>query len=85
MEKIILTNDEKIILKNLDKKYKYIVRDSNGTIWIYETKPVKGLFSWGNVKYTEYEYLVFPHLFQCIKWENDEPTLIEELLKEKNK
>lgn len=80
-EKIRLTDDEKVILKNLDKKYKYIVRNSNGEIRIFETKPVKLSFTWSNVNYMEYDYLVFPHLFKFVTWEDNEPTLIEDLLK----
>ena len=73
------TEDEKIILKNIPKKYKYIARDKNGLIFLHSKKPSKYDYSW-----IGYNDIAFPyyHLFQFIKWEDDEPYLIEELLGE---
>ena len=73
------TYDEKIILRNLPKEYKWIARDKNGQIFLYTNRPVKSNF-WLNA--CESARLVFPHLFQFIKWEDDEPYLIEDLLGE---
>ena len=73
-----LTEDEKVILRNLPKEYKWIARDKNGQIFLYTNRPVKSNF-WLNA--CESARLVFPHLFQFIKWEDDEPYLIEDLLK----
>ena len=73
------TYDEKIILRNLPKKYKYIARDKNGLIFLYAKKPSKCEYSWGGCKYM---LLPLEHLFQFIKWEDDEPYSIEELLGE---
>ena len=74
-----LTEDEKVILKNIPKKYKYIARDKNGLIFLHSKKPSKYDYSW-----IGYNDIAFPyyHLFQFIKWEDDEPYLIEELLGE---
>ena len=72
-----LTEDEKVILKNIPKKYKYIARDKNGLIFLYSEKPSKYDYSW-----IGYNDIAFPyyHLFQFIKWEDEEPYSIEELL-----
>ena len=76
------TEDEKIILKNIPKKYKYIARDKNGLIFLHSKKPSKYDYSW-----IGYNDIAFPyyHLFQFIKWEDEEPYSIEELLKGEEK
>lgn len=76
-----LTEAEKVILENLTKEYKYIARDNSGTLYIYDNKPKK---DGGNVWFSyNYNYFdLFQHLFQFIKWEDEEPYNIEELLKE---
>ena len=77
-----LTEDEKAILRNLPKEYKWIARDKNGWIFLYTNRPVKSNF-WLNA--CESARLVFPHLFQFIKWEDEEPYSIEDLLKGEEK
>ena len=77
-EKPQLTEDEKVILRNLPKKYKWIARDKSDWIFLYKEKPIKLKISWSGCMYTT---LPFKHLFQFIKWEDDEPYSIEELLK----
>ena len=72
------TEDEKVILRNLPKKYKWIARDKCGTIWAFIDKPHKSGLGWcGNFFGA---LVLFEHLFQFIKWEDEEPYLIEELL-----
>ena len=81
-EKPKLTEDEKIILKNIPKKYKYIARDKSGLIFLCSKKPSKCDYSW-----IGYNDIAFPydHLFQFIKWEDEEPYSIENLLKGEEK
>ena len=76
------TEDEKVILRNLPRYYKWIVRDKCGTICAFINKPHKNGLGWsGNF----FDALVlFEHLFQFIKWEDEEPYSIEELLKGEN-
>lgn len=78
-----LTKDEKSILRNLPKKYKYITRDSYGRIWIHENRPCKYPLVWDTVGNDGYILEIYNHLFQFIKWEDEEPYNIEELLKDK--
>lgn len=77
-EKPKLTEYERTILENLDREYEWIVRGVNGSIWIYKCKPDKDEFGWNG---RDLEKLPFNNLFQFIKWEDDEPYLISDLLK----
>ena len=73
-----LTEDEKAILKVLLKeKYKWIARDKNGCLYVYASKPEKVITIWEG---SGLPMMPFNHLFQFIKWEDDEPYSIEELL-----
>ena len=77
-EKPQLNEDEKAILKVLLKeKYKWIARDKNGCLYVYASKPEKVITIWEG---SGLPMMPFNHLFQFIKWEDDEPYLIEELL-----
>lgn len=66
------TEDEKVILRNLPKEFKWIARDGNKDLYIYITKPCKIEDIWD---YDEslYELDLFKHLFQTIQWEDAEP------------
>lgn len=79
-EKIKLSEVERVILENIDKQYKWIARDKSKNIHVYGSEPVKENMEWRDID-SEMELLVFNHLFQFIKWEDDEPYNIEELLK----
>ena len=82
-EKPKLTEDEKAILKVLlNENYKWIARDKNDWLYVYASKPKKGITIWEN---TGSPMMPFVHLFNFIKWEDDEPYSIEELLKGEEK
>lgn len=66
-KKWVFTEDEKVILRNIDKQYKWLGRDVEGTLWFYDTKPVCPI-GYGKAKYID----LFNHLFRCIKIQ-DEP------------
>lgn len=76
-----LTEDEKVILRNIDKKYKWIARDFDGQLFVYGQKP----YVLGKI-WTEYTkmYNALPvSCFKFITWEDDEqPYSIAELLGE---
>lgn len=68
------TEDEKVILRNLPKEYKWLVRDSDDYLVIFMKKPEK------DNKWKIWEYggdclqlQEFNHLFQSINWEEDDP------------
>lgn len=80
----LLTEDERVILRNLDKDFKWIARDFNDELYIYEKCPEKkeyfhSAFCWENGGCCE-SLDMFPNLFMFIK-SMDEPYNIEELLK----
>ena len=77
-----LTEDEKVILKNVPKEYKWIARDLSGMVYIFIERPEKGQAIWYGCGQP---MIPFYHLFQFIKWEDDEPYLIEDLLKREEK
>ena len=78
-----LTEDEKVILKNVPKEYKWIARDIDGCLYVYASKPKKGITMWEDS--SGLPMISFDHLFQFIKWEDDEPYSIKELLKGEEK
>ncbi len=81
-EKITLSEAERIILENIDKDYKWICRDENNYLFVFENKPTKGKSIWKANGLDLYEDIfVFNHLFQFITWEDKQPYNIEELLK----
>ena len=80
-EKPKLTEDEKVILKNVDKDYKWIARDKDGTLSFHYVKPHKEAYFWSSLE-AIYVWDLFPNLFRFIKWEDEEPYSIEELLGE---
>ena len=73
-----LTEDEKVILRNLPKDYKWIARDLSGMVYIFIERPEKGQAIWYGCGQP---MIPFYHLFNFIKWEDEEPYSIEELLK----
>lgn len=81
-EKIHLTKTERIILRNLDKAYKWIARDCCGRLCIYKTKPTKHSAVWEASFDKLDNFSFFGGLFQFIKWEDDEPYEISKLLEE---
>lgn len=81
-EPVNLTELEYNILKYLADNtiYMYIARDKSGLLCAYHNKPNKLNTSWGCCG-TTCCLNVFNDLFQFVQWEDKEPTLIEEVLK----
>lgn len=82
------TDNELYILKNIDKKYKWIAKDKSGLICTFVSKPIKTekLWSdgWSNSNNGEsYASLeaIKNSLFTEIKWEDEEPIYIDEYVK----
>ena len=69
---------ERTILKNLYRDSNYIARDSNGKLFIFESKPYKCSIEWSQRDAIDFE--AFRHMFKIVKWEDKEPTLIADLL-----
>ena len=79
-EESTITAGEKIILQNIDSKYKYIARDYSEKLYIYIEEPKKHDHFWIAPE-TSKTFHLFNHLFKMVKWEDEEPWLIEDLLK----
>lgn len=75
----LLNEDERVILRNLDNKWKWITRDEDGDLKIHVDYPFIIKDYWMNKN--DFEFLdLFNHIFQFIKW-GDKPYNIEKLLK----
>lgn len=80
--KVLITEDEKAILKCLEERWKWIARDENGILLVYQSKPKKYGSKWSADDGYFYIMRFRNCLFQFIKWEDKEPYLIEDLLNE---
>lgn len=72
------TEDEKVVARNIDKKYKWIARDSYGDIYVYRKKPTKLDTCWNTFSRSG-GFFAFNYMFKSIKWEDDEPTRISDI------
>ena len=83
-EPITLSEAERIILENIDKKYfNYIARNKNGSLYLYFSKPYKNNDAgiWKELSFMHCEdFYMFKNLFQFITWNDSEPYNIEVLL-----
>ena len=74
-----LAEDKKAILRNLPKGFKWIARDIDGCLYVYASKPKKGIAMWES---DGLPMIPFNHLFQFIQWKDEEPYSIEDMLGE---
>ena len=80
-----LSDAERVILENVDKKYKYIARDEGGNLFIYSSSEIEKFMNewcYWNDKGVHFSFAFFNNLFTMVKWEDEEPTLIADLLGE---
>ena len=81
VERTKLTMAEKAILENLPKEYEWISRDKDGELFLYYGYPSKKYDAWLCYEHDIGRSLtLFNHLFQFIKWEDEEPSHIPTLL-----
>ena len=77
------TDDELYILRNIDKKYKWIAKDKSGLICTFVSKPIKTEKIWSDDGWSNGESYasleaIKNSLFTEIKWEDEEPVYIDE-------
>ena len=73
------TDDELCILRNIDKKYKWIARDESGSLCIFDEKPKKSEEMCDNVICSDFiELNCYNSLFNSIQWEDEEPIRIDD-------
>ena len=76
------TDDELCILRNIDKKYKWITKDKSGLICTFVSKPIKTEKFWAGgwsdgASYASLE--AFENsLFNSILWEDEEPIYVDD-------
>lgn len=83
LESIIMgktfSRDTLNLFKMIDEKYKYITKDKNGSVFIYQEKPIKEDIIWRLKGYTFVEISgLNQSLFDQILWEDDEPIYIDD-------
>lgn len=84
----MITKEEYGLLKYYHTTgYRWIARDENEELCVYETKPIKLTCSWLNFNIRERFDTVCDddHLFQYIKWDDEEPTKILDLIQDYEK
>ncbi|MGZ0081862.1 hypothetical protein ACP5WA_05375 [Thomasclavelia ramosa] len=60
-----------------ENEYNFIARDKDDRLFLYETKPWRGELVW---KYTDSGIRIFKELFNFVKWEDEEPYSVDEIL-----
>lgn len=79
------TDDELCVLKNIDKKYKWIARDKSANLCIFDEKPNKNEEIWDNVIRSDFiELNCYNSLFNSIQWEDNEPVYIDDYVNRYN-
>ena len=69
------TEDERVILMNLPKRWVWIARDSDGNLWLYKSKPKleEEWEYWDTDDIAECHLNLYGHLFKNIQWSDEEP------------
>ena len=80
-KEFVVSTDEKTLLRIIPKTFKWIARTQEEYLLLYEDKPQKTRYYWQSSKGDVENLMAFNHLFEYIKWEDELPTLIEDLLK----
>ena len=75
-----IDEEEYELLKELDDKWKWIARDKDGVLGVYDAKVVKTKFH--NFWIMAIKKKIDSSLFSFIQWEDEEPHNIAELIKE---
>lgn len=86
VEKPTITSKEKIFLDLIVAKWKYLVRDEDKNLYVFDSLPIKEWDGWcaENMSTCGYCYIskkLFGDMFDFIKWEDEKPWLIEDLEK----
>ena len=83
VERPVISKADRVLLECLKKDRKYLARDENGRLYSYIKKPSKynTLFMWGTgASGPTCIPSCFNAGFPMVKWEDNEPWLVEDLL-----
>lgn len=75
-----INQEEYETLKELDDRWKWIARDEDGVLGVYDAKVIKTKFH--NYWIMAIKKKIDASLFSFIQWEDEEPHNIAELIKE---
>lgn len=75
----LLSEAEYHILKNAKQEWKWIARDKDGDLFLYGNTPSKSNAYWIDER-GDIDLTIYNHLFPFVKWEDDKPWRITELL-----
>lgn len=83
VERPVISKADRTFLDYIRDEDKYMARDENGKLFTYKSKPCKLRYfnSWGEYGICAGLYLKYNIDFPMIKWDDDEPWLIEDLKK----
>lgn len=86
VEEPTITSKEKTFLDLIVAKWKYLVRDEDKNLYVFDSLPIKEWDGWcvENMSMCSYYYIsknLFGDMFDFIKWEDEEPWSIEDLKK----
>lgn len=85
IERPVISKKDKAFLEYLREEYRFVARDENGKLFVYETRPRKVGACWNSASLIHERYLYlnqhFNIDFPMIKWSDSEPWLIEDLKK----
>lgn len=85
IERPVISKRDKAFLEYLREEYKFIARDENGELFVYESHPRKVGVCWNSVSLIHERYLYlnrhFNVDFPMVRWSDEEPWLIEDLEK----
>lgn len=86
VEKPTITSREKNFLDLIVSKWKYIARDKDKNLYVFDSLPSKGDNGWRieNISMCDYCNIfkkLFGDMFDFIKWEDEKPWSIEDLKK----
>ena len=78
------TDLDKRLAKGIDKQFKWIGRDRNDDLWVYDAKPHRNRMKEWDVDRGECMSIFIGHalklnLFEPIRWDDEEPTLISDI------
>lgn len=81
-QKLLIPKKCRRVLKQLNKEYKWIVKDMNGEVYIYTKEPVRELCEWISQGRKERIDELFPKLdYSWLSFEDCEPVNFREVLK----
>lgn len=83
VERPVISKKDRAFLEFIKEEYKYIVRDKNDVLYVYNAEPCKARESWHAGCSDDWFRLIcrFDVDFPMVKWSDEKPWLIENLKK----